>query len=185
MRRAVILATLTLLLLTFAGITVARESNFGPDVSYRTEPTSREATTRESTDLADEEPTAENEVAGAGVVENSVEPESYSSEVVEDQGAWGEGKSEKRGRPKDVGKPEHAGGRAGVAREGKPEGVGGGRAGQPPDESEAKGDGEKAARGGSGRKVTICHKGKISIMVGAPAEAAHLRHGDSPGECGR
>ena len=185
MRRAVILATLTLLLLTFAGITVARESNFGPEESYRTEQTTREATTRESTDLAYEETTTENEGAGAGVVENSVEPESDSSEVVEDQGAWGEGKSEKRGRPKDVGKPEHAGGRAGVAREGKPEGVGRGRAGKPADESESRGDGEKAARGGGGRKVTICHKGKIAITVGAPAEAAHIRHGDSPGECGR
>jgi hypothetical protein len=31
-------------------------------------------------------------------------------------------------------------------------------------------------------KVTICHKGK-TITVGAPAVAAHLRHGDTLGEC--
>jgi hypothetical protein len=31
-------------------------------------------------------------------------------------------------------------------------------------------------------KVTICHKGK-TITVGAPAVAAHLRHGDTVGEC--
>ena len=32
-------------------------------------------------------------------------------------------------------------------------------------------------------KVTICHKGKKSITVGAPAAKAHLRHGDKLGRC--
>jgi hypothetical protein len=50
MRRAVILATL---LLTVAGITVTQES-------YQTEPTALEATTRESTEVADEEPAGES-----------------------------------------------------------------------------------------------------------------------------
>jgi hypothetical protein len=38
--------------------------------------------------------------------------------------------------------------------------------------------------GGSGGqdKVTLCHKGK-TITVGAPAQEAHERHGDSPGAC--
>lgn len=46
------------------------------------------------------------------------------------------------------------------------------------------------ARGGKGKgksrgtdKVTICHKGKRTIRVGAPALKAHLRHGDQPAPC--
>jgi hypothetical protein len=32
-------------------------------------------------------------------------------------------------------------------------------------------------------KVTLCHKGKVTITVGAPAVKAHLRHGDKLGHC--
>ena len=32
-------------------------------------------------------------------------------------------------------------------------------------------------------KVTLCHKGKKTITVGAPAVKAHLRHGDRVGAC--
>lgn len=32
-------------------------------------------------------------------------------------------------------------------------------------------------------KVTLCHKGKVTIRVGAPAVKAHLRHGDTLGPC--
>jgi hypothetical protein len=32
-------------------------------------------------------------------------------------------------------------------------------------------------------KVTLCHKGKKTITVGAPAARAHLRHGDTLGPC--
>jgi hypothetical protein len=32
-------------------------------------------------------------------------------------------------------------------------------------------------------KVTLCHKGKKTITVGAPAVKAHLRHGDKLGPC--
>ena len=46
------------------------------------------------------------------------------------------------------------------------------------------------ARGGKGKgksrgtdKVTICHKGKRTIRVGAPAVNGHLRHGDTKGAC--
>jgi hypothetical protein len=46
--------------------------------------------------------------------------------------------------------------------------------------SEAATNGEN---GGGGRdKVVVCHKNK-SLTVGAPARAAHLRHGDSLGAC--
>jgi Ca2+-binding RTX toxin-like protein len=38
--------------------------------------------------------------------------------------------------------------------------------------------------GGTGQeKVSICHKGKNTITVGAPARDAHLRHGDKGGPC--
>jgi hypothetical protein len=32
-------------------------------------------------------------------------------------------------------------------------------------------------------KVTLCHKGKNTITVGAAAVPAHLRHGDTIGPC--
>jgi hypothetical protein len=32
-------------------------------------------------------------------------------------------------------------------------------------------------------KVTLCHKGKKTLTVGAPAAKAHLRHGDKLGRC--
>jgi len=32
-------------------------------------------------------------------------------------------------------------------------------------------------------KVTLCHKGKKTITVGAPAVKAHLKHGDRLGRC--
>ncbi len=42
---------------------------------------------------------------------------------------------------------------------------------------------DEAEGGGGQEKVTLCHKGKNTITVGAPAEAAHLRHGDIKGPC--
>lgn len=39
------------------------------------------------------------------------------------------------------------------------------------------------ASGGSSGKVTLCHKGKNTITVGAPAVDAHLAHGDTLGPC--
>src|SRR5215210_2077473 len=37
--------------------------------------------------------------------------------------------------------------------------------------------------GGGPDKVVICHKGNKTLTVGAPAKAAHVRHGDRPGAC--
>ena len=38
--------------------------------------------------------------------------------------------------------------------------------------------------GGAGQdKVVLCHKGKKTIEVAAPAAEAHLRHGDTRGPC--
>ena len=55
------------------------------------------------------------------------------------------------------------------------EGFGKGEPGGPGDEDE-----EREESGGE--KVTVCHKGK-TLSVGAPAEPAHLGHGDSSGPC--
>lgn len=190
MRRAVILATLILLLLAVAGITVAQESDFSPERDFlKTEPTAQEATTGESTELTGEEPVEVDEHTAGDVLESSEEPEVDDSEVTEDKAAKGESKREKRGEPKGVGKPEGVGGKpegAGApAGKGKPEGVGKGeKAGGPRDGSEARGDSEEATGGGGGQqKITLCHKDKNTITVGAPAKDAHLSHGDSLGPC--
>ena len=53
--------------------------------------------------------------------------------------------------------------------------------GQGADEAEGgdEGEGEDEAEGAGGQtKVTLCHKGKNTITVGAPAVKAHLAHGD-------
>lgn len=36
---------------------------------------------------------------------------------------------------------------------------------------------------GGQEKVTLCHKGKTTISVAAPAVNAHLAHGDTEGAC--
>jgi hypothetical protein len=46
-----------------------------------------------------------------------------------------------------------------------------------------KGKGNGNGKGMGREKVTLCHKGKVTIRVGAPALRAHLRHGDQPGAC--
>ena len=33
-------------------------------------------------------------------------------------------------------------------------------------------------------KVELCHKGKKTMTVGAPAVKGHLKHGDATGACG-
>jgi uncharacterized membrane protein YgcG len=36
-----------------------------------------------------------------------------------------------------------------------------------------------------GKKVTICHKGKVTVRISLRAWLAHKRHGDSVGDCAR
>lgn len=75
---------------------------------------------------------------------------------------------------------------------------GGGRGENGPSKPEGEGreSGEESGKGGpggsgsedeehegsGGEKVAVCHKGK-TLSVGAPAEPAHLGHGDSTGPC--
>lgn len=158
MYRAVVLTTLTLLLLAITGITLARETTFGPERDPLTEPTVQNTTTtREltattvmepTTNIADEESTERSEPTSGSVTEDSTVPEAEEPEVTEVETTEVEGKS--------IGKPEGSG----KARD---------------DEVEING-------GGGQQKVTLCHKGK-TLTVGTPAEDAHLRHGDTPGVC--
>jgi hypothetical protein len=197
MRRAVIFATLTFLLLAVAGVTVAGENTFmsGQRTGDQTESTTPEPTkldpdapevtvpeatapeetvdedvekpdegTVETTGVVPEEP----EEPGAGNyggiqedngIEEANEPAAKAGKPVHPQGG------KKKGMLRETGKAEHPGK---PPIRGKPDGVG--KAG------------EKLAGGNLG-KVTLCHKGRVTISVGAPAEPAHLRHGDHLGAC--
>ncbi len=205
MRRAVILATLTFLLLAVAGITVARERTSGPGRNHQTESTVQgNTTTREYTEPTDEGSTERSEPAARSVVENFTAPEADELEVAK-QGAAegiredagkpegvgklaGKGKPPSAGKPQDVGKPEGVGGRPEGAGpppgKGKPAGVGRATGPEPEGKTRARGA-EREANGGAGQqKVTLCHRGKNTITVGAPATYAHhLRHGDTEGAC--
>jgi hypothetical protein len=176
--RAVILATLTLLLLAVAGVAVARESTIGPEMSSQTESTVQDlattieepttTTTRELTDVADEGSTEGSEPAAGSLTGESTELEAdepeitEEPEVTEEQATGGQG--EKVGKPEGVGKGQGFGGKH----------LGNGK---------IKGE-ERKANGGEGQeKVTVCHKGKKTLTVGKPAQAAHERHGDTVGSC--
>jgi len=172
MRRAVILTTLTLLLLAVTGITLARESTFVPEGGLQTESTVRDATTtimeptettvREITSTTREEPAQSSEPAAGSVTENSTEPKPDEPEVAGEETTEAEGK--KAGKPEVVGKPNDVGG-------------------EPVGKVEAKDiEGETKGDGGQ-EKVTLCHKDKNTIRVGEPAVATHQSHDDSLGPC--
>ena len=82
---------------------------------------------------------------------------------------------------------EEAGQPAG--KPGKPEPAQGGKeygklrvASKPPDTGRPDDAGAKGFDGNPD-KITLCHKNKVTISVGAPAKPAHPRHGDSLGAC--
>ncbi|CAN5659140.1 hypothetical protein BH18ACT11_BH18ACT11_21920 [soil metagenome] len=187
MYRAVVLTTLVLLLLAVAGVSVAQEGRiFADEPRGSTTPeeqTSFEATGSEDTTTSPP-PGASSETEDR---QNSSEPTVVTEPTV--------GKPEKStvapageetptpgtndfGKPGDsgrgVGKPEPAGkasdlvaGSAEIGQHGKPE---------------ERGNEEEPGRGVGRQKVVLCHKNK-TLTVGAPAQAAHLRHGDSLGAC--
>ena len=170
MYRAVVLTTLTLLLIAVTGISLARESTFRPERDSLTEPTVQDTTTTveptatilgESTDIADEESSDRSELAVGSVTENSTVPEADDPGVTEEEATGGKG--ENIGKPKGVSSLQGVGGEL----------VGSGK---------AKVD-EEANAGGGQQKVILCHKAKKTLMVGAPAQDAHLRHGDTRGRC--
>jgi hypothetical protein len=153
-------------LLAVTGITLARESTIGPESGSLTEPTVQDATTTiveptattvgETTGTTDEGLSQRGEPAAGSVTEDSTGPEADELELTGEQATEAEGKNV--GGPEGISKPRGVGGKA------------------KDDEGEAKGSGGQ-------EKVTLCHKGKNSITVGAPAQAAHERHGDTVGPC--
>ena len=198
MRRAVIFITLALLLLAVAGVTVAQEGAFDAgdltgntmgttvweDTAPPLESTKPERTVPESNTLEATTPSVENdakeESPTQGEAQDAPPPEEPRKPGGRDQddgvaGSGSTGTNEGRGYGKGVGRPESSG---------RPENAGkgpNGRAVLPAvqaDEEAENGD------GGVQEKVTVCHKGKKTLSVGAQAINAHLRHGDAVGVCG-
>ncbi len=136
------------------------------------------------TDKAADQPVIQPQIADQAqfVVQPNLEerPENIATEpegVSIPQGdveTEGKGKTENRGKAKGKGKAESKG-------KGKAEGKG--KAGDEIEEENEVEEEDEVDGGGGQPKVTLCHKGKKTLTVGAPAESAHLRHGDSLGAC--
>jgi hypothetical protein len=199
MRRAGIFAILTLLLfLAVAGVTFAQEGAFKGDqqAGDATENTSldRGSTEVQSTkpEKTSERPNDENrslkednkekdklsKAGGASRTKTVDRPEpkeareNAAESEVEKASSAVEEKDEPQGKAKGI----SSGGANGKSK-GKAEGKG---------KADGKGkseDQDEADGGGRQEKVTLCHKGKNTITVGAPAKDAHLRHGDDLGAC--
>jgi hypothetical protein len=205
--RAIVLTTLVLLLSAIAGVSVAQEGTIfagepnsdGPSESTTPEPTTPEPTSLEATGPEDTttgqpppdassgaedrpdvpEPTVVTEptVVDEATAAEPEKPATAPAERTPTPGANDAGMPGDSGRK--VGKPEHAGKAPGLRNAGTRGGA----------HNVARGVGKPAEREdgepgpGAGRpKVVLCHKGK-TLTVGAPAQAAHLRHGDSLGAC--
>jgi hypothetical protein len=195
MHRAVVLTTLVALLLVVAGVSAAQESGIflgrpntdAPPGSTTLERTSFGATVAENPETTSALPGPSSKLEDEGDTSELKVGETEEPTVVAPReektlspGSNNVGKPENSG--KDVSKPEHAG---------KPLDIG---EPQPRDddighpvngEPEERGNEEEHGRSGSQQKVTLCHKGKKTITVGAPALEAHLSHhlGDSEGAC--
>ena len=194
MHRAVVLTTLVLLLLAVAGVSAAQDSGIfagGPNSddlpgSTTQERTSFEATVAEET-MTSAPPGASSEPNGG---EDASEPTVVSKPTVgktEKPTAAAPGEETLTPGSNNVGKPTNSG--RGV---GKPALVGKApNIGKPPDhvehpangKPEERGNEVEHGRGASQQKVSLCHKDNKTLTVGAPAQAAHLRHGDSLGAC--
>ena len=186
MYRAIVLTTLVLLLSAIAGVSVAQEGKIfagGPNGDGPSESTSLETTEPEDATTS-QPPGASPETEGRREVpEPTVVDETTAEEPEKPPAAPAEEGTPipgiEAGMPGDsgrkVGKPEHASKAPGLSNPHAR--VGPHHAGKPPERE----DGEPDP--GAGRsKVVLCHRGK-TLTVGAPAQAAHLRHGDSLGAC--
>jgi hypothetical protein len=193
MYRAVVLTTLVLLLLAVAGVSAAQDSGIfggGPNSDDSPGLTTQERTSFETTMAED---TMQSVLPGA-----SSEPkvgEAASEATVVSEPTVGESEKPTAAAPgektlppgsKNFGKPVNSG--SGV---GKPALVGKVPSiGKPPDEVGNPANGKPQERGneaehgrGGQQKITLCHKNKNTLTVGAPALAAHQRHGDRQGAC--
>jgi hypothetical protein len=195
MHRAVVLTTLVLLLLAVAGVSAAQDSGIfagGPNSDDPSGSTMQERTSFEATVGED---TMKSALPGASsepkVSQDVSEPTVVSKPTVgETEKPTAAAPSEQSLPPglKDVGKPADSG--SGV---GKPALVGKApNIGNPPDDvvghpangkPQERGNEVEHGRGGGQQKVTLCHKKNKTLTVGAPALAAHQRHGDMQGVC--
>ena len=180
MQRAVVLTTLVLLLLAVAGVAAAGGPG-GDDPGVLTTP---EMTSSGSTVSEDLETTVS---AGASSRPEGVEEEEEFDEDVSEPTVVTEPTVGERRKPTVVGPVEEVGPAAdvhglnagGLGSNGR--GVGRHEhAGKPPGIGTPKGGGGEVERGHAlgQHKVTLCHKGKNTITVGAPAVDAHLAHRD-------
>jgi hypothetical protein len=195
MHRAVVLIILVLLLLAVSGVSAAQDSGIftggpnsdNPQGSTPQERTSFEATVAEDT-MTSALPGPSSEPKGG---EDASEPAVVSEPTVEETekptaaapgektltpGSNNVGKPANSGR--GVGKPEHAGKTPNIGK--PPENNVGPPANGKPQE---RGNAQEHGRGSSQKKVTLCHKDKKTLTVGAPALVAHQRHGDTQGAC--
>jgi hypothetical protein len=192
MYRAVVLTTLVLLLLAVAGVSAAQGSGIftggpnsdDPPGSTTQERTSFEATVAEDT-MASVLPGASSEPK---VGESASEPTVVTEPTVgETENPTVAAPSEQTLLPgsNNFGKPaKSARGVGKSALVGKVPNIG-----NPPDEvvhpangkPQERGNEGEHGRGGSQQKITLCHKNKNTLTVGAPALAAHQRHGDTQG----
>jgi outer membrane biosynthesis protein TonB len=185
MHRAVVLTTLVLLLLAVAGVSAAQDSGIfagepnsddSPGLTTQ-ERTSFEATMAEDT-MKSALPGASSEPkAGEAASEPTVVTEPTVGET-EKPTAAAPGEKTLTPGSNNVGKPEYVGKAPKIGK--PPDGVVGHTAKGEPQE---RGNEVEHGRGGGQQKVTLCHKDKKTLTVGAPAQAAHLRHGDSVGAC--
>ena len=195
MYRAVVLTTLVLLFLVVAGVSAAQDSGIfagGPNSDDPPEATTQERTSFEATVAED---TMTSTLPGASsepkVGENTSEPTVVSEPTVgetEKPTAAVPGEKTLPPGPNNFGKPTNSG--RGV---GKPEHAGKvPHIGKPPDgdvvhpangKPQERGNEAEHGRSGSQQKIILCHKEKKSLTVGAPALAAHQRHGDTQGAC--
>ena len=194
MHRAVVLTTLVLLLLAIAGVSAAQDGGIfagGPNTddpqgSTMLERTSFEATVAEDT-MQSALPGASSEpIAGEDASEPTVvteptvgETEKPTAAVPGEEtlppGSNSVRKPAKSGR--GVGKPALVGKVPNIGK--PPDDVGHPANGKP----QERGNEAEHGRSGSQQKVILCHKGKKTLTVGAPALAAHQRHGDTKGAC--
>jgi hypothetical protein len=194
MHRAVVLTTLVLLLLAVAGVSAAQDSGIfaggpnsdDPPGSTTQERTSFEATVAEDT-MASVLPGASSEPK---VGESASEPTVVSEPTVgesENPTVAAPGEQTLPPGSNNFGKPaKSARGVGKSALVGKVPHIG-----KPPDEvghpangkPQERGNDQEHGRGGIQQKVTLCHKDKKTLTVGAPALAAHQRHGDTQGAC--
>jgi hypothetical protein len=185
---------LVLLLLAVAGVSAAQDSGIfagGPNSDDPPESTTQERTSFEATVAEDTMksalPGASSEPkAGENTSEPTVVTEPTAGET-EKPTAAAPGQETLTPGSNNVGKPTNSGRGVGKAvLFGKAPNIG-----KPPDpvdrpangKPEERGNEEDHGRGGSQQKVTLCHKDNKSLTVGAPALAAHLRHGDTQGAC--